>query len=122
MDSEIMILSYQHQIKSTMFYLCIATVSALVPLGIFIYNKWLTFERRLHDLHMKELMLNYRCNVLEELTKQMETNIMTFSLDLHAHEKKCENGEFVIKEVQDELHVRLSKIENEMSIIRKKFH
>jgi hypothetical protein len=104
-----------------MIYLCIATVSALVPLGIFIYNKWLSFEKRIHDLHMKELMLNYRCNVLEDLTKQMEMNIMTFSLDLHAHEKKCDNRELGIKEHQDELHIRISKIENEMINIREKF-
>lgn len=102
-----------------MISLCIATLSALVPVGIFVYDKWLKF---LHDLHMKELMLNYRCNVLEELTKQMETNMMTFSLDLHAHEKKCEHRELVIKHYHDELHLRVSKIENEMSNIREKFH
>jgi hypothetical protein len=99
-----------------------AAVSMIIPLGIFIHNKWTAFERKLHELHMKEMMLNYRCNVLEELTKQMETNIMTFSLDLHAHEKKCENGEEIIKEYQDELHIRVSKMENEMSNIREKFH
>lgn len=99
-------------------------IATFIPILLFAYNKINDkinyLQQRIHDLHMKELMLNHRSNVLEDTVKQLEVNIMTLSLDLHAYEKKYDNLLCEQKNNANVMSNEIDKLVHEISTMRER--
>lgn len=112
----------QDNCHSKMIALCIITFIALiVPMGYYVYQKMNTLENRCHDLHMKEIIIHNRVNKLDKNINQLEVNIMTFSLDLHAHEKKSDEKDCIQTQNKNAICNRMDKLEHELSMIKEKY-
>jgi len=124
------------------------TTSAILFIGLItVISSILSkrFHKKIIHLYQKENELNSRLETLEIIVRQLETNIMMFSLDLHAHEKKTENDMIELKEtnsltnvkIDTNINIILSKINrivivmktlgmfhlsNEMQIKKEKYH
>lgn len=103
-----------------MIAVLISAFAMAIPVILVAYEKINSLQKRVHDLHIKELMLNHRTNVLEETVKQIDVNIMTLSLDMHAYEKKCENLLSDEKNNTNIISRRIDKIENQISTMRER--
>ena len=104
-----------------MIALCLTIVAVIVPVCYYVCQKISALEKRCHDLYMKEIIMNHRANILEETVKQMDVNIMTFSLDLHAHEKKTDEKDYLQTMNKDVICSRMDKLEHEMTMVKQQY-
>ena len=78
------------------------------------------FHKKIIHLCQKEMELNNRVETLEIIVKQLETNIMTFSLDLHANEKKTQNDAIEFNDHLNDLHRQLDTTVNSYNCLNNK--
>lgn len=78
------------------------------------------YHKKIIHLCQKENELNNRLETLEIIVKQLETNIMTFSLDLHANEKKTQNDMIEFNDRVNDINRQLDTTVNSHNCLNSK--